>query len=199
MRNNDAAAREVVGLLGRPSVKTMDRELARLGRVKAYKRLTWTIVTCFVALAGLVIIATNTWVAVMQVSGSAMSPLLKMNETVLVVRGGHCERNDVIAFYLNNKLFIKRVVAVAGDTVDIGANGTVTLNGDVLNEPYAAEPSLGYCDITLPYMVPAGTVFVLGDNRGQAADSRDSRFGPVSREQIAGKVVFGLWPPKKLG
>jgi len=198
MRSNDAANREVVDLLGRPSVRTMDRELARLDRVKAYKRLLWTVATCFVALAGLVIVATNTWVAVLQVSGSGMSPLLKMNETVFAVRGGHCERSDIVAFYINNKLYIRRVVAAAGDTVDIDAAGTVTLNGDVLNEPYIAEPSLGRCDITLPYMVPAGTVFVLGDNRGQATDSRDSRFGPVGREQIVGRVIFGLWPLKRL-
>jgi len=199
VKSNGAETRKLVDLLGVPSVATLDRELARLDRSKAYKRLAATIAVCFAAVAAAVIIATNTWVAVMQVNGSSMNPLLKMNETVFVVRGAHCEQGDITAFYINNKLFIKRVVAVAGDTVDIDADGTVSVNGEVLHEPYIAEPSLGNCDIKLPYMVPAGTVFVLGDNREQATDSRDSRFGPVGKEQIVGRVILGLWPLKRLG
>ena len=198
MRNNDAATRELVDEIGRPSVKTMDRELARLDRVKAYKRLMWTIAVCFVAVAAAVIIATDVWVAVLQVNGSSMSPLLHMNDAVLVVRGSHCERNDIIAFYNNNKLLIKRVIATAGDTVEIDAYGTVAVNGAVLDEPYIAEPSLGKCDLDFPYMVPAGTVFVMGDNRKLAIDSRDSRYGPVSRELIVGRVKFGIWPMKSI-
>jgi len=199
VKSNGAEARKLVDLLGCPSVAALDRELARLDRIRAYRRLAATIAVCFAAVAALVIIATNTWVAVMQVNGSSMNPLLKMNETVFAVRGADCGQNDIIAFYINSKLYIKRVVAVAGDTVDIDADGTVSVNGEVLDEPYIAEPSLGSCDIKLPYMVPAGTVFVLGDNREQATDSRDSRFGPISGEQIVGRVVLGLWPLKRLG
>jgi len=198
MSGSDAATRELVNQIGRPSVATMDRELARLDRVKSYRRLAFMIATCFAAVAAAVIIATNTWVAVMQVQGSSMTPLLKMNEIVFAVRGGGCERNDIIAFHHNNKLLIKRVIAMAGDTVEIDAEGAVTVNGQALHEPYITTPSLGTCDIEFPYMVPSGTVFVLGDNREQATDSRDSRFGPVSREQIVGKVTFGLWPLKSI-
>jgi len=147
----------------------------------------------------MIVLATNLWLAVQQINGSSMNPLLQMDEIVVAVRGSNPERNDVIAFNHNQKLHVKRVIAVAGDWVEIDANGIVSVNGSKPTEPYVSELSLGNCDLTFPYQVPAGTVFVLGDNRPLSLDSRDSKFGPVDREQIIGILKFGIWPLSKIG
>jgi signal peptidase I len=145
------------------------------------------------------VIVTNLWVAALQVDGSSMNPLLRMDEVVLAVQTDSPARGDVVAFTHNNKLHIKRVIAVAGDRVEIDGDGVVSVNGQRLKEPYVAEPSLGNCDIAFPLQAPPGTVFVLGDNRPSSMDSRDSRFGPVGRDQIVGRVVFRIWPLGRLG
>ena len=146
-----------------------------------------------------IIIVTNVWTAVLQIDGSSMNPLLQADEIVLVVRTDNPARNDIIAFYHNNKLHIKRVIALAGDLVDIDENGVVSINGETLEEPYVSELSRGNCDIEVPFMVPSGEVFVLGDNRPSSLDSRYSQFGTVNRDQIIGKVKLSLWPLSKMG
>jgi len=176
-----------------------DREISRLERGKAYKRLATGILTGLAAAAAMILIATNLWVAVLQVEGTSMFPLLHENEIVLAVKNNRSAQGDVIAFNLGSKIYIKRVIASGGDQVDIRQDGTVHINGEALNEPYITESVLGSCDIAFPFQVPSGRVFVLGDNRPAAFDSRDSRFGTVSEDQIVGKVVCRIWPPVQLG
>ena len=186
--------REQVDRLGRPSMSLLKREIARRERMEAYLRLALGALAGLLAVTGAIIIVTNLWVTLLQVDGSSMNPLLQMDEVILAVNTDDPAKNDIIAFYHNNKLHVKRVIAAAGDLVDIDASGAVTVNGRRLAEPYVAEPSLGSCDIPFPFQVPDGTVFVLGDNRPASLDSRNSRFGPVPREQIVGRVVFRIWP-----
>lgn len=201
MRGNEKESqlREVVDRLGRPSIAMLDEEIAWYARRKSYGRVALGVLVSLVTTAAAIILVTNLWISVLQVEGSSMNPTLKINDIVLAVTGANPVKGDVIAFHHNNKLHIKRVVAVAGDEVGIDGEGVVTVNGKRLNEPYAAELSLGSCDIIFPFQVPAGTVFVLGDNRPVSLDSRDSRFGPVDRERIVGKVVFRAWPLRGLG
>jgi signal peptidase I len=186
--------REQVDRLGRPSRELLRREIARRERMEAYLRLAGAALAGLVAVVGAIIIATNLWVTFFQIDGSSMNPLLQMDEVILAVNKDNPAKNDIIVFYYNNKLHVKRVIAAAGEMVDIDGSGIVTVNGRRLAEPYIAEPSLGSCDIVFPFQVPPETVFVLGDNRPASLDSRDSRFGPVPREQIVGKVVFRIWP-----
>ena len=137
--------------------------------------------------------------SVLKVQGSSMEPTLRQGEILLAVKKSGFRSGDVIAFYYNNKILLKRVVAGAGDEVDIREDGTVTVNGAELGEPYLTDKSRGICDITFPYQVPDGRVFVLGDNRGESVDSRSSAIGCISEKSVVGKVVLRIWPFGRFG
>ena len=194
----DAVIREQVDILGRPPAEMLKKEIARLERNEAFKRLTRGVIMSLFLTVAVIIIINNMWLSVMRIDGSSMNPILKNNEIVIAVRGNNPEKNDIIAFTYKNKLHAKRVIAVAGEWVDIKENGEVTINGVLLDEPYVTELDRGNCDIELPFMVPSGEVFVLGDNRTYSLDSRDSEFGTVSRDQIIGKMIIKVWPFTKL-
>lgn len=115
------------------------------------------------------------------------------------MRNGTYQRGDIIAFYYNNKILVKRVIGMPGEWVDMDENGNVTIDGEPLEEPYLTEKSLGECDIELPYQVPEGRYFVMGDHRSVSSDSRSSQVGCVSEEQIVGKLLFRLWPLDEIG
>jgi signal peptidase I len=88
------------------------------------------------------------------------------------------------------------VIGLSGDTVSIAEDGSVTVNGVLLDEPYVIEKSLGQCDITFPYVVPEDKIFLLGDNRLLSADSRSADIGCIGHDQIIGKVLFRIWEKK---
>jgi len=177
----------------------LDGEINRQEKTDFKKKLMRGVAMSLVVVAAAVILLTNAWMVVLQIDGSSMTPLLTMDEIVCAVRIQSPRRNDVIAFYSNNKIHIKRVIAVSGDRVNIDQNGVVSVNNEVLNEPYVTELSLGKSSVEFPMNVPAGTVFVLGDNRAQSMDSRDIRFGTVEKDQIIGRVFMSLWPISKIG
>ena len=104
-----------------------------------------------------------------------------------------------MAFYYNNKILVKRVIAHAGDWVNIDADGTVYVNGQMLDEPYLTEKALGECDIELPYQVPENMVFVMGDHRATSIDSRNTAVGCVEEEQVVGRLVVRIWPFDNFG
>ena len=195
----DTRIRDQVDALGSRLPRAMVQdELTRLEHGRAYKRLMWAILIGLVVSAAAIVIITNLWLAVFKVNGSSMNPLLQMDEIVLATRTDDPFRNDVIAFYHNNKLHIKRVIAIGGDKVDIDAVGNVSLNGEKLREPYITQPSRGDCDIEMPFTVPSGSFFVLGDHREASVDSRESDFGAVNRDQVIGRVTFILWPLSRM-
>ena len=136
---------------------------------------------------------------VLQIFGNSMTPTLTEGNFVVSLKGSELKTGDIIAFYFNNKILVKRVIANSGDWVDIDENGVVYVNNQQIDEPYVSEPALGQCDIKLPYQVPENRIFVMGDHRSVSVDSRSSSIGCVAEEQIVGKIVFCVWPFSDFG
>ena len=136
---------------------------------------------------------------VVQVSGSSMEPTLQDGEILILQKTDDFETGDLIAFYYQSRILLKRVIGTAGDYIDIDAQGNVSVNGIRLDEPYVTERSLEECDIRLPYQVPDGRVFVMGDHRSVSIDSRTREVGCVAQEQMVGKVAFRIWPLSRAG
>jgi signal peptidase I len=146
------------------------------------------------------VLVATLWLPVLQTYGSSMTPTLQDGEIVFSVKTADLEQGDIIAFYYNNKILVKRVIAGPGEWVDISPEtGNVFINDMLLEEPYLAEKSFGDADIELPFQVPDGKVFVMGDHRATSVDSRHTVVGCVAEEQIVGKIVFRVWPLDKFG
>ena len=157
-----------------------------------------TIYTLITVAAVAVLVATL-WLPVLQIYGSSMTPTLDEGEIVISLKGADFRQGDIVAFYYNNKILVKRIIADPGQWVDIDEDGTVRVDGETLDEPYLTEKAFGGCDIKLPYQVPDGRYFVMGDHRSTSVDSRHSAVGCVADEQIVGRIVFRVWPLNTLG
>ena len=182
-----------------PSVEQLEEALHAKRRAGSYSRaLRSTLYSLLVVAAAAILVATLV-MPILHVSGSSMTPVISDGDIVAVLRGSGFERGDVIAFYYNNKILVKRVVAFGGEVVDIDSRGNIYVNNELLDEPYLTERDMGNCDIRLPYQVPDGKYFVLGDHRSTSQDSRSVIIGPVAQEQILGRLVFRIWPPGKAG
>ena len=128
-----------------------------------------------------------------------MSATLDSGDIVVSVKGSEMKTGDIVAFYYNNNILVKRVIANSGDWVNLDEDGTVYVNNVKLSEPYLDEKAYGETNIELPYQVPEGKTFVMGDNREVSIDSRNTSIGCISEEQIVGKIVFRVWPLNRFG
>ncbi len=173
-----------------------------LKRVKYNRRrrsvLKSTSYTLLIAAACAVLIATIL-MPVLQIYGNSMEPTLSEGEIVLSVKGMDFEQGDLISFYIGNKLLVKRYIAGPGQWVNITENGDVYVDNKLLNEEYLSSKAFGDCDIEMPYKVPDGRYFVIGDNRTVSVDSRNTAVGCISEEQIVGRIIFRVWPLPKFG
>lgn len=126
-------------------------------------------------------------------------PTLEKGDIVIAVKGSETAAGDLVAFYYENNILIKRCIAVGPQQVAMDQAGNVYVNGELLAEDYLNEKSFGESDISFPYQVPLGHSFCLGDHRAVSLDSRHRSIGAISEERIIGKVVFRIWPLSKFG
>ncbi len=182
-----------------PMVEQLEEELKRTAYQKRFRRMVRSTVSTLIVVAAVAVLISNLLLPILRIYGSSMTPALTDGDIVAAVRSGSYERGDVIAFYYNNKILVKRVVGLPGEWVDIDADGNVSINGEPLDEPYLEEKAPGECDIELPYQVSDGRYFVMGDHRSVSSDSRSSEVGCVPEEQIIGKLIFRLWPLNEFG
>ena len=190
------AASSVVAM---PSADELQEELTReRTKFMFFRTLRSTIFSLIVVAAAAVLVAILL-LPILQISGNSMTDTLHDQDIVVAMRGSKTQTGDVVAFYYNNKILVKRVIASSGQWVNIDKAGNVYVDGTMLDEPYITEKALGDCNIKLPYQVPENRVFVMGDHRSVSIDSRNTTVGCVAEEQIVGKLLFCAWPFERLG
>jgi len=182
-----------------PGTDVLREELSRVNYRARFKRALRNTVFALVTVAAAAVLVATLFMPVLRIYGSSMTPTLHEGNVVVTWKASSFETGDIVSFYYNNKVLVKRVIAGPGSWVDITEDGVVTVNGEPIDEPYVSELALGECDIEMPYQVPDGRYFVMGDHRATSVDSRSSAIGCVSEEQVVGKVLATIWPLDSIG
>ena len=182
-----------------PTLEQLTAELERENYKRRFGRVLRSTLFTLVVVAAVAVLVATIWMPVLQIYGSSMTPTLNEGEIVVSVKGSAFEPGDLVAFYLVNKILVKRCIAGPVHWVDINENGDVFVDGKLLDEPYLTEKALGECDQSFPYQVPESRYFCMGDHRATSVDSRHSAVGCVAEEQIVGKIVFRVWPLSGFG
>ena len=182
-----------------PTTEQLEGEVKRVRYKSRYRSVLRSTIYSLITVAAIAVLIATLWLPVLQVYGNSMTPALQNGEIIFTVKMSEFEPGDIISFYYNNKILIKRVIARSGEWVNMDADGNVYVNETLLDEPYLDEKAFGDCNIELPYQVPEGRVFVMGDHRSTSVDSRNSAVGCVAQEQIVGKILFRVWPLEKFG
>ena len=182
-----------------PEIDELKAELDRVKYKRRYINVFKSTVYTLVVVAAFAVLVATLWMPVLQIYGSSMTPTIDEGQIVISVKGKNFEQGDLVAFYIGNKLLVKRIIACPSDYVLVDENGTVFVNGTELYEPYVSENSFGECDIVYPYQVPDSKYFLMGDHRETSVDSRVSVVGCIPEEQIVGKIVFRVWPVSDFG
>ena len=177
-----------------PSSALLREELAREQYRHQYNITLRSTIYTLITVAAIAILVATLWMPVLQIYGNSMTPTLEPGDYVVTLKTDKFQPGDMIAFYYNNKVLVKRVVASSGDWVNIDEDGNVYINEKLLDEPYLTEKAYGDTNIDFPYQVPESRVFVLGDHRSVSVDSRNTAVGCVSEEQIVGKLQLRVWP-----
>ncbi|MBP3266956.1 MAG: signal peptidase I [Ruminococcus sp.] len=179
-----------------PDIATLDEvaaEREKLNYRSRFMNLLLSTAACLVVVAAVAVLIATLFMPVIQVSGNSMEPTLSDGDIILLVKTKHFSTGELCCVSWQNKLLLKRVIGMPGDSIDIDADGNVSVNGEQLAEPYTSEKCLGECDISFPYLVPDGKLFVLGDRRDTSIDSRSSAIGCVDYDQMVGRVLFTIW------
>lgn len=182
-----------------PEIDELKAELDRVKYKRRYINVFKSTVYTLVVVAAFAVLVATLWMPVLQIYGSSMTPTIEEGQIVVSVKSKNFEQGDLVAFYIGNKLLVKRIIATPSDYVLVDENGTVFVNGEELEEPYVSEKAFGECDIEYPYQVPDSKYFLMGDHRKTSIDSRTSAVGCISDEEIVGKILFCVWPISDFG
>lgn len=182
-----------------PELSLLEAELERERYKNRYGRVLRSTAFSLVVVAAVAVLIAVLLLPVLQISGTSMTDSLQDEDIVVALNSSKYKTGDVIAFYYNNNILVKRVIAASGDWVDIDKDGNVYVNNELLDEPYVTDKALGDCNITLPYQVPDGRCFVMGDHRATSIDSRNTAVGCVSNDMVIGKILLRVWPMSGFG
>ena len=187
-----------------PSSQQLEEELNRTRYRARYRNVLRSTIYTLITVAAIAVLVATLLLPVLQIYGNSMTPTLTDRNIVVSLKQTKFETGDVVAFYYNNKILVKRVIAQSGEWVDITPTGDVYVGKNqsdmrLLKEPYLTEKALGDCNIEFPYQVPESRVFVMGDHRSVSVDSRNTAVGCVAEEQLVGKLVFRVWPLNLFG
>ena len=183
----------------RPTVEQLEGEVKRQRYRRSFSRSVRSTIFTLVTVSAVAVLVAVLLLPVLRIYGTSMNPSLTEGDYVVSIKGSDFKTGDIIAFYYNNKILVKRVIAKSGDWIDITQDGDVYVNNVKIDEPYVSEKSLGETNIELPYQVPEDRVFVMGDHRSVSVDSRNTAVGCVAEEQIVGKIVYRVWPVSGFG
>ena len=182
-----------------PSLGELEEEYKRVVQRHAFRGVVRSTFYILITVAAVAVLISVFYMPVLHIYGTSMTPALNNGELVAAIKTSDLTQGDVVAFYYNNKLLVKRVIGTPGDWIDLKESGDFYVNGELLDEPYLTEKAFGDCNITLPVQVSESRYFLVGDHRSVSIDSRNTAVGFVSEEQIVGKLVFRIWPFEVIG
>ena len=182
-----------------PTIDVLEAELKKERYRQRFGRVLRSTVYSLLVVAAVAVLIAMLVMPVLQIIGTSMSDTLQDGDIVVALRGSRYSKGDVVAFYYNNTILIKRVITTSGDWVNIDGEGNVSVNGEWLDEPYVSEKAFGECDIVLPYQVPEGRSFLMGDHRATSIDSRNTAVGCIADEMVVGRLYIRVWPLREIG
>lgn len=182
-----------------PTKEELEEALTREKYKLKYKKTLKSTIYSLIIVISISSLLSTLLFPILEIYGKSMNPTLSEGNIVISVRKTNLKRGDIIAFYHNNKILIKRVIGVPSDWINIDKEGNVYVNDTLLEEFYLKEKNKGESNIKYPYQVPEDAYFVLGDDRLLSIDSRYKEIGTIHKDNVIGKIIFRLWPIKEIG
>lgn len=196
---NSKSRKNEIDIAEMPTTEQIEAEFRYENYKNRYSRVLLSTIYTLITVSAIAVLVATLLMPVLRIYGMSMTPSLTEGNIVVSVKSSEFNQGDIVSFYYNNKILVKRVIAFSGDWVNIDEEGNMYVNEKLLDEPYITDKALGECDIELPYQVPDGKIFVCGDHRSTSIDSRSNTVGCVSEEQIVGKILFKVWPLNEIG